>query len=87
MVSLFWASLLALPTGSGGPPTTQPLALKDSRFHYAVSALAGPANARTRTLVVQPTQGQRAPHTITLTGPAAQEPATNVVVRDVNFDG
>lgn len=87
MTLLLLAGLLALPVTMDAPFTPQPLALKDNRFHYAVGALTGSADARTRTLFVQPIRGQRAPQTIVLAGPAAQDPAANIVVRDVNFDG
>ncbi|RZK10132.1 MAG: hypothetical protein EOO56_29570, partial [Hymenobacter sp.] len=83
MVTFFLASLLALPTPPSPATTPQPLPLQDSRFHYAVSPLAGAA----RTLLVTPAAGHQPPQTIALTGPAAQAPTQNIVVRDVNFDG
>ncbi|QNE42351.1 hypothetical protein F1C16_22280 (plasmid) [Hymenobacter sp. NBH84] len=87
MFSLFWASLLTLPTTVGPIPRALQLPLPDPRFYYTLGALTGPATAPTRTLWVKPTQGNHPTHSVTLSGPAALDPAQEVVVRDVNFDG
>ena len=85
MLPFFLASLLALPTTPVSAPVLPSLPLKDHRFHYSVSA----PGTNSRTLTVKAIKGMRAqsPQLIPLTGPAAQEPAENIEVRDVNFDG
>ena len=87
MIAFLWASALALPTTVIQAPTAEPLLLDDKRFHYAVSKPGGAASSRTRTLWVRPAHNSPAAQKIPLTGPAAENPLANVVVRDVNFDG
>ncbi|MBO3273369.1 hypothetical protein [Hymenobacter defluvii] len=57
MFSLFWASLLTLPTTVGPTPRALQRPLPAPRFHYTLGALTRPATAPTRTLWVKPTQG------------------------------
>ena len=87
MKAFFWANLLVLPTIAEQAPPAEPLPLRDPRFHYTLSKPSGLASARTRTLWVKPVRNSQAAQQIPLTGPAAEDPTANIVVRDVNFDG
>ena len=88
MISFFLSSLLTLAAVPHAVFSLPPLSLKDPRFQYTVSA---PTSADHRTLAVKAKAVQakstQQPQLIPLTGPAAQEPAQNITLRDVNFDG
>ncbi|WP_420154858.1 XAC2610-related protein [Siphonobacter sp.] len=64
-------------------PTPTPLQLSDKRFQYSTDQ--NTKNSSERWLLVQ--KGNKTLQRIPLTGPAAEQPSSEIILKDINFDG